>query len=121
MCHRVVSLLHHPPGFAKQSGMYPLVTALGSSPIVYAETWRKVQDYFWRPGYQLKCWGDAYYGSGWNALIPWVDKWRLCRRIPMDTDLVHFIWAEFASPRRENWFRAADGVAGEKSRKSGRN
>lgn len=85
--------------------MYPLVKALDATPVIYTETWRKVQNCFWRPGYKLKWWGDAYYGSGWNALLPVIDEWRLARRIPENTDIVHFIWAEFASPSREHWFR----------------
>lgn len=86
--------------------MMPLVTALGASPVIYRETWRGLQNRFWRLGHRIKWWGDAYYGSGWNALIPVVDEWLLARRIRNSPDIIHFIWSEFASPRRPTWFNA---------------
>ncbi len=102
---KVTAFLHHPPGFTEHSGMYPLVEALGAVPVFYDATWRKVQERFWRPGNRLKWWGDTYYGSGWNSLLPVVDEWRLASRAPSGADVGHFIWSEFASPSRAGWFR----------------
>lgn len=102
---KVTAFLHHPPGFSVHSGMYPLVDALGATPVYYRETWRRVQDCFWKPGYQLKWWGDSYYRSGWNALLPFVDECRLALNAPRGADVAHFIWSEFASPSRAGWFR----------------
>lgn len=101
----VSALLHQPPGFSEFSGMLPLVKALAADPVFYRETWRQVQERYWYPGHRLKWWGDAHYGSGWNALLPHVDEWRLSRKIAGNPDIIHFIWAEFASPRHDSWFR----------------
>lgn len=102
---KVNAFLHHPPGFTEYSGMFPLVDALGAYPVFYEETWRKVQNRFWKPGYKLKWQGDLYYGSCWNALVPYIDEWRIARKARPGADVAHFIWSEFASPSREGWFR----------------
>lgn len=102
---RITAFLHNPPGFTSYSGMYPLVEALGAAPVFYAETWRRIQNRYWRPGHALKWWGDSHYGSGWNALLPVVGELRLALKAPRHTDVAHFIWSEFASPRHGSWFR----------------
>ncbi len=102
---KIYAYSHHPPVFSAHSGMNPLARALGAETILYYQTWQWVQDRWWRAGHRLKWWGDAHFGSGWNALLPYWGEWRLAMQTRAGTDVAHFIWAEFASPRHPDWFR----------------
>jgi glycosyltransferase involved in cell wall biosynthesis len=96
----IVAFLHQPPSFSSRSGMYPLVEKLGAHPIFYEERWRAIQTFSWTLGHWLRNFGNWYYGSEWNALIPIWDEWRLRRKAPSQFDIAHYLWGEFASPRR---------------------
>jgi glycosyltransferase involved in cell wall biosynthesis len=99
------ALLHHPKVFASRSGLYPLVEALGASPLFYDESWRKMERHSWTAGQWLRKIGNRYYGSTWNSLVPIIDEFRLSQALPDSIDLAHFLWGEFASPVHPRWFR----------------
>lgn len=95
------AVLHHPRNFARRSGMWPLAEALGAVPVFYEIAWQRLQARSWTLGEWLRRWGIRFYGSTWNALIPGWDEWRIRRRLPSQgPGIVHFLWAEFASPRQ---------------------
>jgi glycosyltransferase involved in cell wall biosynthesis len=103
----IYGIFHHPEHFSIHSGLFPLVTALGAEAVTYHFTWNRLQRVSWSVGECLRRWGVRYYGSAWNALVPCVDERRLARRIrARKDDIVHFMWAEFASPRRPDLFSA---------------
>lgn len=60
---------------------------------------RRVMKHSWRLGRALQRYGEYYYGSGWNALLPYWDELRFLIKAPPKCHAVHFLWAEFASPR----------------------
>lgn len=107
-CHWAV--LHHPSNFTRHSGLSPLVERLGLRPFCYDLAWQKLQQKSWTAGHLLRRMGNAYYGSEWNALIPFIDEWRMGRVFPKNRRfIVHFMWGEFAGPRRGQWIRRRGG------------
>lgn len=102
-------ILHHPSGFSEKSSLMGLVAVLGAKSLWYEITYEKVMRRSWTLGYFLRRVGDAYYGTTWNALVPFVDEWRLSRRIDSSSPVVHFLWGEFASPRWPGLFRKQGG------------
>ncbi|NCC60185.1 MAG: glycosyltransferase [Verrucomicrobiae bacterium] len=107
----IVAVGHHPETFSAHSGMLPLVQTLSAGYIPYSISWEQLQKRSWTFGYLLRRWGQYYYGSEWNALVPWVDEYRfLCRLKCVSPSVLHFLWAEFASPRKDQKFRKKSGV-----------
>ena len=101
----VYAILHHPENFAQRSGLFPLVQALGATPVFYDMTLERLQKRSWTAGQWLRDWGVRHYGSTWNALVPWRDERRLAREADAGAgDVVHFLWGEFAAPREPRRF-----------------
>lgn len=96
---RIAAILHHPHYFSKRSGLVPLAEKLEATVINYDETWRIIQKWSWTTGYILRKLGNCYYGSEWNALLPFAGEISILSRLPAKCDVVHFMWAEFAAPR----------------------
>ncbi len=101
----VYAILHHPPGLSQRSGMYPLAEAVGATSIFYERSWERLQEKSWTLGSWLRAFGNAYYGTAWNALVPVRDELRFLRAIPRGPAIAHFLWGEFASPRWGGLFR----------------
>ncbi|MFH0908136.1 MAG: glycosyltransferase [bacterium] len=107
---RIYAVLHRPGHFASRSAFPPLVEILGATPVYYDIGWEKLQRRSWRLGHALRAFGNRYYGSEWNALIPFYDEGRLARQIKdPDGCLVHFLYGEFATPRSRGLFRGRTG------------
>ena len=98
----IAAVLHQPPDFASRSGLFPLVEALGAKPIFYNEYWRRVQRRSWTLGVLARRFGSWYYGSEWNSLMPIWGEACLRRQLPEGCTIAHFLWGEFASPKRRN-------------------
>ena len=90
------------PVFSGCSGMMPVSRELGAAVIqtepAYADWMRRS----WTLGNALRQWGIRHYGSTWNSLAPWRDEARIRRALPNGADPypVHFVWGEFAAPKR---------------------
>lgn len=107
----VCAILHAPDEFASRSGMLPLAQALGARTLFYDFTWQRLQKRSWTLGYRLRRFGNAYYGSEWNALVPFRDERRLARAFSKSpAKVTHFMWGEFASPRDSTPFRSPGGL-----------
>lgn len=107
----ICAILHAPGGFASRSGMLPLADALGARTLLYDFTWQRLQKRSWTLGHNLRRFGNAYYGSGWNALVPFRDERRLAREFSKHpAKVTHFMWGEFASPRNSTPFRSPGGL-----------
>ena len=105
----VYAIFHEPSNITGRSGLFPLVEALGAHPVRYSQTWAFLQKWSWSLGDGLRRFGNRYYGSEWNALVPGVDECRIGRAVRgRGPGVVHFLWGEFASPRRPDRFRARD-------------
>jgi glycosyltransferase involved in cell wall biosynthesis len=80
---------------------------LSADYIGYQITWEKLQEKSWTLGYLLRRLGQWYYGSEWNAFVPVLDEWRISRQIRSLSGhhIIHFLWAEFATPRQPGLFR----------------
>ncbi len=91
-----------PTTFSNFSGLWPVVHVLNAKMIEYFPLWERLQQRSWFLGNALRQWGNRYYGSAWNALVPWWDEARFLRGLPQSSEPypVHFIWAEFAAPKR---------------------
>lgn len=109
----VYAILHHPREFASRSGLFPLVEAVGATPVFYDESWRVLQRRSWTLGQWVRQFGNWYYGSTWNSLIPCWDERKLLRQLPEQSRVLHFLWGEFARPKRRGAFhRRAGAVVG---------
>lgn len=83
-----------------------MIRLLNAREVTYPVAWEKLQRRSWTLGHGVRQWGRRYYGSTWNALLPHWDEWRMAREVDeLDPDVVHFLWGEFASPRRPDLFR----------------
>lgn len=103
----VYAVLHHPRMLSAHSGMDALAEAVGARAIRYAIAWELLQERSWTAGQWFRKWGNAHYGSEWNALVPWRDERRFVRGLPRDgAKVVHFLWAEFAHPRSARAYRS---------------
>lgn len=97
---------HHPAGFAGSSGYPQLIELLGARLLLYELPWKRLAERSWTLSDRLRRWSVGYYGSEWNALIPYVDEWRLARQIQESRGaVVHFVFGDFSSPRHPAWFR----------------
>jgi glycosyltransferase involved in cell wall biosynthesis len=102
----VVAVAFRPDTFAARSGLLPLAEALGIRAIVHDVAWQRLARMSWTLGHLLRRAGQVYYGSEWNALIPLWDESRLAREAGRaGARLAHFLFAEFAAPRRAGPFR----------------
>lgn len=107
----ICAILHAPGEFASRSGMLPLAEALGARTLFYDFTWERLQKRSWTLGHNLRRFGNAYYGSEWNALVPFRDERRLAREFSKHpAKVTHFMWGEFASPRNSTPFRSPGGL-----------
>lgn len=104
----VVAFLHLPRMFTPHCGMYPLVEALGATPVIYEREWvrfqARVERIGWRAGRWIQRVGQAYSGSAYNAVTPVWDEFRFARRAGPGS-VAHFIWGEYAAPRWPGYFR----------------
>ena len=97
---------HQPPSFARRSGFPALLEHIHARDLDFDMTWQKLEAKSWRLGHALRQWGIRHYGSQWNALVPYLDEWRLSGHVSeREGAVIHFIWGEFASPRHPRWFR----------------
>lgn len=107
---RVWAILHQPESFSRRSGLVPLVEALNAKQYQYTPAWEQLQKKSWTAGYLLRKTGNLYYGSGWNALVPFWDEWRMRMACPRHSPFIaHFLWAEFAGPKNGAWIRRRGG------------
>ncbi|MCS6772450.1 MAG: glycosyltransferase family 4 protein [Kiritimatiellae bacterium] len=101
---RIYGVYFRPHDFMHRSGLEPLVEAVGAVPIVHGCYWKKWGRWHWRLESALRKWGQRYYGSEWNYLLPFWDEHRIARQIREPGSVVHFLFAEFAGPRRSDCF-----------------
>lgn len=94
-----------PAGFISRSGLLPLVEAVEAISIPHGQAWHRAASLHWRLGIWMRYWGIRYYGSAWNELVPWWDEYLLARRMNQGPGVAHFLFAEFAGPRRSVPFR----------------
>ncbi len=102
----VYAIYFRPGDFARRSGLEPLAEAVGAHKITHGCFWRAGRRVNWRVEEALKRWGQSYYGSQWNYLAPVWDEVRIARRMTERPSVAHFLFAEFAGPRRAAPFRA---------------
>lgn len=104
--HPVYIIQHWLPAFAERSGIAMLAASLEAHLLVYRRKYVTLRSHSWRVGEAVRQWGNRYYGSEWNGLLPVWDEWRLARRIEEKSGaIVHFLWGEMASPARPASFR----------------
>lgn len=84
------------------SGPEKAARILGARVVNVSAAWRRLQRTSWSLGHALRQWGVRHYGSAWNAMLPGWDEWHLRRRMGKcaEPSIVHFIFAEFAAPKR---------------------
>ena len=89
------------------SGLRPLVGTIPLVPIYCRQAYSLVMKRSWTAGHALRQWGIRHYGSSWNSLVPLWDEGRILRSLPRSEELyvVHFIFGEFAAPKRVEAYR----------------
>ena len=89
-------------GFSAHSGPDKAILLLGGEVRNIPPTWLRVQAKSWWLGQRLREWGIRRYGRHWNALVPVWDEARILHALPQSREAypVHFIFGEFAAPRR---------------------
>lgn len=99
-----------PEGFSNHSGLWPAVREVGMEPVEFGARWHRWQKYSWTVGEWLRNWGNWWYGSGWNALTPWWDERTILAALPQGKPhVVHWLWGEFAAPKRAETYRKRGG------------
>lgn len=99
------ALFHNMPTMAKRASFPPLLELLDCRVHTYNCLWGLLQNRSWTLGQTLRDWGVRYYGSSWNWFIPYLHEWVLSRQAAaVAGDVVHFLMAEFGSPRHPAWF-----------------
>ena len=107
---RVYGIVTRPEGFSEHSGLWPAVRAAGLEPVEFGVRWRRWQEHSWTAGEWLRNLGNQWYGSGWNALTPWWDERRILSALPRgEPHVVHWLWGEFAAPKRAETYRKCGG------------
>ena len=96
-----------PDTFSEHSGLWPVLRALGAEALEFAPQWRRLEARSWTLGNALRQWGNRHYGSTWNALVPIWDEARFLRKLPRKKEPypLHFVWGEFAAPKRAEPYR----------------
>lgn len=91
-----------PDYFTPHSGMWPVAEVLQARRASFSPVWERWSRRSWRLGNLLRQWGIRHFGSAWNAWVPIVSEWILLRKMPRRKQPypVHFLWGEFAAPRR---------------------
>ena len=89
------------------SGLRPLARDLRMAPIYCGTAHAALSKRSWTAGNALRQWGIRHYGSAWNALVPWRDEARILRELPKSAEPypAHFIFGEFAAPKRAAPYR----------------
>ncbi len=95
----IYAIVTKPAGFSRRSGLFPLTESLGARPCLYRKWWPRVLRVSWRAGHILRVWGQRWYHSEWNALVPILHDVWLRQVIPGGRSIAHFLFAEFAAPR----------------------
>ncbi|HMP71839.1 MAG TPA: glycosyltransferase family 4 protein [Kiritimatiellia bacterium] len=102
----IYALLHDVGHYCPRSSFPPLLEQIECKVIPYRAAWRIAGAKSWTVGHWLRSWGNRYYGSQWNWWLPYVHEWFLSRALEGGPgDLVHFMMAEFGTPRYPEWFR----------------
>jgi glycosyltransferase involved in cell wall biosynthesis len=96
----VYALYAHPAYFTRRSGIFPLIDAVGAEPLLYEPVWERLQKKSWTLGHAFRRFGQWYFGSEWNGLVPVCDEIRFASRVPgPGPSIFHCIFAEFSAPR----------------------
>ena len=97
-----MAVVFAPDTFSEYSGLWPVLRELGAEALEFAPLWQRMEARSWTLGNALRQWGNRHYGSTWNALVPHWDEARFLRKLPRKKESypLHFVWGEFASPRR---------------------
>ena len=92
-------IYHQPATFAKESCFNGLIRELRADALTYELAWEDLMKRSWTAGHQLRRFGNWYYGSEWNALVPWRDELRLSKETrAAKKSIVHFLWANSHRP-----------------------
>ena len=104
---RLHVVLFRPQGFSANSGLEPIARELDAEILSFSPAWERLQKKSWTAGNALRQWGIRHYGSTWNALVPGWDEARILRALPRGGEPypVHFVWGEFAAPKRAEPYR----------------
>lgn len=97
-----MAVVFAPDTFSEYSGLWPVLRELGAEALEFAPLWQRMEARSWTLGNALRQWGNRHYGSTWNALVPHWDEARFLKKLPRKKEPypLHFVWGEFASPRR---------------------
>jgi len=102
----VYAIYFRPPYFVSRTGLEPLAEVVGARKIIHRCFWDRTYRLNWRLGNLLKKWGQGYYRSDWNGIMPVWDEIQIARRIkPAFPCIAHFLFSEFAGPRWTAPFR----------------
>ena len=103
-------IVMQPMGFSGYSGLWPAVRAVGMVAVQFSARWRRWQTRSWTAGKWLREWGTHHYGSAWNSLTPWWDELVILKALPCrESHVVHWLWGEFAAPKRAETYRKRGG------------
>lgn len=107
---KAFGIVMRPEGFSEHSGLWPAVHATGLVPVEFGERWHRWQQKSWTAGEWLRAWGNRWYGSAWNSLTPGVDERTILKALPHgEPHIVHWLWGEFAAPKRADVYRRRGG------------
>jgi len=102
----IYALFHDLQPMAKRASFVPLFDLIDCQVFTYHAYWMGWERRSWRLGTRLRGWGIRHYGSYWNWFMPFAHERLLSwqARAAGRGDVVHFMMAEFGSPRHPGWF-----------------
>lgn len=107
----IFTVTHQPMTFAARTAFPPLIEALHARPVYYRQIWEQVQKKSWTLGYLLRKAGNLYYGSSWNALVPFFSELSLLAKIDFNNrSVVHWLWGDFARPSIPKLFKKNNSI-----------
>jgi len=102
----IYALFHDLQPMAKRASFVPLLELLECRVIPYHAFWMPIERRSWYLGSRFRGWGIRHYGSSWNWFMPHAHERLLSWQAGTAGrgDVVHFMMAEFGSPRHPRWF-----------------
>ncbi len=109
---RKLLVYRRPECFVSRSGLAPLAEVVDAEWLDYLPwKWWVVYDRWWPAGIALQQFGRWFYRSEWSDRIPVTGDWNLARKLPRkERFILHFLFAEFASPRWRRPYASRGGV-----------
>ena len=98
---------YRPDEYCLHSGMFSLARACGAVIVQHDALYIRWMQISWKMGNGLRQWGIRYYGSAWNAMVPYWNESKILHALMKSKKpyIAQFVWGEFTAPKRVGPYR----------------